>query len=67
MAARGVSVVHGDTAATSSLQEQIDANNQQIANLNQQIATYQDQLQQIGADKKTLQQAISALNLHARR
>ncbi len=65
---QGVSLTHAaatTTVATSSpsLQEQIDANNQQIANLNQEIATYQAQLKQIGADKKTLQQAINALDL----
>jgi peptidoglycan hydrolase CwlO-like protein len=59
-------VAHADTSATTtvnSLQAQIDANNQQIATLNQQIATYQKELTQIGADKKTLQQAINALDL----
>ncbi|MGB7958020.1 MAG: C39 family peptidase [Minisyncoccia bacterium] len=50
-------------AASSSLQAQIDANDQQIASLNQQIATYQSELLAVGADKKTLQQAISALDL----
>ena len=62
----GIFVARADTTggvATSSLQAQIDANNQQIADLNQQIATYQAQLTQIGANKKTLQQAISALNI----
>ena len=49
--------------ATGSLQEQIDADNQQIGTLNQQIATYQAELQQIGADKKTLQAAVNALDL----
>ena len=51
------------TVATSSLQEQIDANNQQITDLNQKIAMYQAELKQAGADKKTLQLAINALNL----
>ena len=50
-------------ASTSTLQQQLDANNQQIANLNQQIATYQAELQQVGANKKTLQAAINALDL----
>jgi peptidoglycan hydrolase CwlO-like protein len=49
--------------ANSSLQAQIDANNQQITDLNQQIATYQAELQQVGADKKTLQAAINSLDL----
>jgi peptidoglycan hydrolase CwlO-like protein len=52
---------------TSSLQEQIDANNQQIATLNQQIATYQAALQQVGSDKKTLQAAINSLNLQKKK
>ena len=54
------------TSTTSSLQGQIDANNQQIAILNQEIATYQAELQQIGSDKRTLQQAINALDLQRR-
>jgi peptidoglycan hydrolase CwlO-like protein len=49
--------------ATSSLQAQIDANDQQITDLNQQIATYQAELQQVGADKKTLQATIHSLDL----
>lgn len=35
----------------------------QIAQLNQEIANYQAQLQQVGANKKTLQNAINTLNL----
>ncbi len=54
------------TSTSSSLQGQIDANNQQIAILNQEIATYQAELQQIGSDKRTLQQAINALDLQKR-
>jgi len=49
--------------SSSSLQQQIDANNQQIDALNQEIATYQAELQQVGANKKTLQAAINALDL----
>jgi peptidoglycan hydrolase CwlO-like protein len=65
---RGISVTNAQEAtpaatSSASLQAQIDANNQQINDLNQQIATYQAQLTQIGADKKTLQQAISALDI----
>ena len=60
-------IVHAATTTvatgSSSLQEQIDADNQQITVLNQQIAEYQAQLQQIGTDKKTLQAAINALDL----
>lgn len=47
----------------SSLQAQLDANNQQMVVLNQQIAQYQTELQQVGANKKTLQAAINSLNL----
>ena len=50
-------------ASSTSLQAQIDANNQQIATLNQEIATDQAALQQAGADKKTLQAAIDSLDL----
>ena len=53
-------------STVSSLQGQIDANNQQIAIFNQEIATYQAELQQIGSDKRTLQQAINALDLQRR-
>ena len=49
--------------SSSSLQGQLDYDNQQIATLNQQIAQYQAQLQQIGSDKKTLQAAIQSLDL----
>ena len=51
------------TTATSSPQSQVEANSQQIADLNQKIAAYQAELQKVGADKKTLQVAINALNL----
>ncbi len=50
-------------ADTGQLQSQIDADNQQIQLLNQKIAQYQAALQQIGADKNTLQTAINALDL----
>jgi peptidoglycan hydrolase CwlO-like protein len=50
-------------ASNSSLQAELDANNQQMAVLNQQIAQYQVELQQVGANKKTLQAAINSLNL----
>ncbi|MCL5006739.1 MAG: hypothetical protein M1153_01130 [Patescibacteria group bacterium] len=53
--------------STSSLQEQINANDQQIATLNQQIAVYQAELQKIGTDKRTLQQALNALELQKRK
>lgn len=50
-------------ADSSAAQAQIDANNQQVTQLNKEIAQYEAKLQQIGSDKKTLQQAIDALNL----
>lgn len=50
-------------ASTSSLQAQLDANDQQIAQLTAQIAEYRKQILQAGADKKTLQDAINALDL----
>ncbi len=60
----GFSVADTATStASSTLQAQIDANNQQIANLTQQIAAYQAELKQVGADKKTLQAAINSLDL----
>jgi peptidoglycan hydrolase CwlO-like protein len=55
------------TASSSSLQSQLDANNQEMADLNQQIATYQAELQQVGANKATLQAAINALDLQRKK
>ncbi len=52
-----------DTTSNAALQSQIDANNQQISDLNKKIAEYQVQLQKVGADKKTLQAAINSLTL----
>ncbi len=51
------------TTTTSSLQSQINAQNQEVTVLNQEIAKYEAEIQQAGADKKTLQAAINALNL----
>ncbi len=51
------------TSNNSVLQNQIDANNQQIADLNKKILEYQDKLTKVGADKKTLQAAIDSLVL----
>jgi peptidoglycan hydrolase CwlO-like protein len=50
-------------ASSSSLQQQIDANDQQINSLNQEIAQYQAEILQTGANKKTLQAAINGLDL----
>lgn len=62
-AVAGIAAATSTTQSTSSLQAQIDYNNQQIASINQQIAVYQQELQQVGANKKTLQAAINALNI----
>jgi peptidoglycan hydrolase CwlO-like protein len=62
-AAHAVTSTTTATSTIDSLQNQINLSDQQINALNQQIATYQAQLKQIGADKRTLQQAINALNL----
>jgi peptidoglycan hydrolase CwlO-like protein len=72
MVVRFFPIVHAQSVtvtstATSSLQSQIDANNQQITALNQQIAEYQAELTQAGADKKTLQAAINALDLQRKK
>ena len=56
----GVSVAY---AATQTLQNQIDAQQAEISQLNAEIAKYEAAIQQAGADKKTLQAAIDALDL----
>lgn len=64
--ARTASFAHAATAntnATSSLQSEINAQNAQVTALNAQIAEYQAELQKVGANKKTLQNAINALNI----
>ena len=54
-------IARATATSDNVLQSQIDTNNQQIANLNKQIAEYQLQLQKVGANKKTLQTAINDL------
>lgn len=49
--------------SNADLQAQINAHSDEIDQLNKEIAQYETQLNQIGADKKTLQDAINALNL----
>jgi peptidoglycan hydrolase CwlO-like protein len=49
--------------STDALQQEIDVNNQEITALNTKIAQYQAELQQADTDKKTLQAAITALDL----
>ena len=51
------------TLAQIDAQNQINADNQQIAALTQKIAEYQAALNQAGADKKTLKSAIAMLDL----
>ena len=65
--ADATSTAAGTTASStaSSLQGQIDASNQQIQSLNEEIAADQAALQQAGADKKTLQAAINSLTSSA--
>ena len=53
--------------AVNDLQNQIDTANQEIIILNQQIADYQTKLNQAGAEKKTLQSAISNLDLQRKK
>ena len=55
--------VRADTA-TSTLQTQIDAGNQQIAQLKNDIAQLQTQLNSTTAQKQTLQSTVNALNLN---
>ncbi len=62
-----LSVRTADAATTDSLQTQIEANTQEVLQLNQEIAKYEAEIKQAGADKKTLQDAINALNLERRK
>lgn len=48
---------------STSLQAQINANNEQLAALQNKIAEYQKRLDALGVEKNTLQSAISALTL----
>ncbi|MDE2213414.1 MAG: hypothetical protein KGJ34_02700 [Patescibacteria group bacterium] len=59
----GVFHAQAQSTATSTLQNQINANDQEIAQLNAEIAQYEAELNTIGANKRTLQQAINSLNL----
>lgn len=63
LAITGVSLyAHADTK--DDIQAQIDANNAQIAQLKDQIAALQKDLNATTAQKQTLQNAITALNLN---
>lgn len=62
----GLSAAAPDAAfaqTASTIQAQIDANNQQLASLQNQIAAYQQQLNTLKAEKNTLQSTISALTI----
>ncbi|MHB8860676.1 MAG: C39 family peptidase [Minisyncoccota bacterium] len=64
----GVAAVHAASIAPAApsagtLQAQLDAHTQQIAQLTQQIAQYQAELLKADANKKTLQDAIHVLDL----
>jgi peptidoglycan hydrolase CwlO-like protein len=52
---------YADTSST--IQSQINANDQQISSLEAEIAEYQKQLGMLGAQKNTLQSTISALTI----
>ncbi len=47
----------------SAIQSQIDAHNQQIANLEKEIAAYQSQLNTLGGQHQTLQTAIKSIDV----
>ena len=56
--------LYAQTATTNAiLQNQINTNNQQIANLNEKIAEYQAELLKVGSNKKTLQADIKTLTI----
>jgi len=59
--------VYAVTTATTTPQNQIDANEQQITDLNQEIAGYQSELTKVGANKSTLQTAINTLNIERKK
>ena len=50
-------------AATSTVQQQIDAANTEIQNLETQITAYQNQLTALGSQKETLQNAVNQLDV----
>ncbi len=55
---------HADTA--SDLQQKIDAQNKALADLQAEIAQYQQQLVAIGKNKNTLANAVAQLNLESK-
>ncbi len=58
---RDIPVAHA--ATSSSVQDQISAQQAEISQLNAEIAKYEAEIQQTGADKQTIQAAINALDL----
>jgi murein DD-endopeptidase MepM/ murein hydrolase activator NlpD len=61
----GVLRVHADTA--SDLSDKIQNQNQAIAQLEREIAAYQEQLSNLGKQKDTLANAVKILNLEAQK
>lgn len=61
LAISGATIVRAQSA--DELQQQISEHNAQIDQLNKEIAQYEQQLTVVGAKKKTLQNAITSLNL----
>ncbi|MDB5190133.1 MAG: putative zinc metalloprotease [Parcubacteria group bacterium] len=51
------------TSDKSAIQSQIDAHNQQIADLEKEIAAYQSQLNTLGGQHQTLQTAIKSIDV----
>ncbi len=56
-------LAEAQTTDTSGIQNEINQHNQQIANLEKEIAQYQQQLTTLGTAHKTLQSAISTIDI----
>lgn len=57
----GIQVTYAQSA--EQLRSEIDTHNQQIAELEKEIAAYETQLQAVGSEKRTLQSAVKELDL----
>lgn len=57
------SFAQATTDDKSAIQSQIDAHNQQIANLEKEISQYQSQLNTLGSQHQTLQTAIKSIDV----
>ncbi len=55
--------VHADATNDAAIQSQIDAHNQQISSLQNEIAGYQKQLTQLGTQKQTLQSSLTSIDV----